>query len=138
MAGEDKLVDTALRFVEHINRLDLAGLVGLMPDDHLFVDLEGDRDEGRAAMCPGWAGYMRHWPEYMIHVGEIYVVGDEVILLGRTTGSHLELPRLQEFRDEPVIWVAKIRDGLVAEWRLYYVTDDNRATLGMTEATRVA
>jgi ketosteroid isomerase-like protein len=120
--------DVAFRFVEAINRLELDTLTDLMTEDHTFVDLSGDRHEGRETMRDGWREYMTSFPEYMIHVSEVYEVGDTVFLVGRTTGSHLKLPREVEFR-EPIIWAAQIRDGRVAEWRLYDDTPGNRCEL---------
>ena len=109
-----------------------------MSEDHRFVDLAGDAEYGRETMRQGWATYMNAFPQYMIHIGELFVVEDEVLMVGRTTGSHLGLPRLEEFRDEPVIWVARIGDGLVTEWRLHADTPHERAALGMTGEARLA
>jgi ketosteroid isomerase-like protein len=121
-------VDVAFRFVEAINRLDLDALTDLMTDDHVFVDLSGGRHVGKVTMRDGWREYMTSFPEYMIHVSEVHEVGDTVFLVGRTTGSHLRLPREVEFR-ESIIWAAKIREGRVAEWRLYDDTPEVRSDL---------
>ena len=109
--------DVAFQFVEKINRGDLAGLVALMTEEHTFVDLAGEVSSGRELMRRGWAHYFDRCPEYMIHVWQYSVVGDCVALRGSTTGSHLNLPREEEFAD-PLIWVARIEAGQVAEWRL--------------------
>lgn len=124
------VVAIAFRFVECINRRDLDGLTGLMTEEHTFVDLEGDVEQGRDVMRKAWAGYFSAFPDYMIHVSAFFTVGDTVILVGRTTGSHLQLPRAVEFRD-PVIWAARIVDDLVFEWRIYPDTQEARATLGI-------
>jgi len=129
-------VDVALRFVECINRGDLNSLVALMPEDHTFVDLAGDVEKGRQTMKSGWKQYFTACPEYMIHISDIYLVENEVILVGRTTGSHVGLPRQEEIRD-PIIWVAKVEAGLVKEWRLYLDSEERRAQLGATETTQV-
>jgi hypothetical protein len=129
-------VDIALRYVECINRLDLDGLVELMPEDYVFIDLAGDAYEGLAHMKPGWLEYFTNWPEYMIHVSEVYLVETIVILIGRTTGSHLQQPRHVEIQGT-LIWIAEIEDHKVKVWRLYSDTDENRKMLGATEETRV-
>lgn len=125
---ESSNTDVAFRFVEAVNRLDLDALTDLMTHDHAFVDLSGERHEGKETMRDGWKEYMTSFPEYMIHVSEVYEVGDTVFLVGRTTGSHLRLPRGVEFRDS-IIWAAKIRGGRVAEWRLYDDTPETRCNL---------
>ena len=43
-----------LRFNERINARDLEGLVGMMTEDHFFVDSEGERDD---EMEEGWRVY---------------------------------------------------------------------------------
>jgi ketosteroid isomerase-like protein len=129
-------VDIALRYVECINRLDLDGLVELMPEDYVFIDLAGDEYRGLAHMKPGWLEYFTNWPEYMIHVSEVYLVEHTVVLIGRTTGSHLKKPRHVEIQDT-LIWTAEIEDQKVKVWRLYYDTDENRKMLGVAEEARV-
>jgi ketosteroid isomerase-like protein len=128
--SDDQIADVAFRFVERINRQDLEGLLGLMTDDH-DLHVFGDHDlSGKEAQREGWRGYFDLCPDYMIHVWEMHVRGDTAVLVGSTTGSHLEQPRLTEFRD-PLIWTAKVRDGLVSEWALHRLTDENRERLGI-------
>lgn len=128
--SEPRAIDVAFRFVEHINRRELESLVELMTPDHRFIDLAGDVEEGRDVMGAGWADYFAHYPDYMIHISHFFVRDDVVIFVGRTTGSHLRLPRDVEFQ-EPVIWIAPIENGLVAEWRLYPYTDQVCQKLGI-------
>lgn len=130
--------DIAFRFVECINRLDIDGLAELMTKDHLFSDLAGDIELGKIKMLNAWRDYMSRFPEYMIHISEVFEVDDEIILVGRTTGSHLQIPRREEFTGGTIIWVAKIRGDKVTEWQLYYDTPENKAELNMTEKSRIA
>ncbi len=135
--NSSELVDVALRFVEAINRLDHRRLEAPMTDDHVFVDLAGERVTGKGPMSARWKDYFDRFPGYMIHIGEIHLVGQDVALIGRTTGSHLGLPRLEESR-EPIIWVTNIRGNRVAEWRLYPNTERSRLALRLTEKARVS
>jgi uncharacterized protein (TIGR02246 family) len=134
--NEKHPVEIALAFVEAINRQDAASLARLMTDDYVFVDLAGDvEQDGLEKMVAGWSAYFALCPTYLIHVSEIYVAGDEVVLIGRTTGSHLKQPRRTEIQDT-LIWVAETRDGQVSAWRLYYDTPDNRAKLRVSAGSR--
>jgi len=127
---EQDIADLAFRFVEAINRRDLDGLLDLMTDDHaLFVFGEHDV-QGKEAQREAWRGYFDLCPGYMIHLREVHVRGDTAVLVGSTTGSHLRQPRLDEFRD-PLIWTARVRDGLVAEWALHTRSPDNRRRFGI-------
>ena len=128
--ADHEVADLAFRFVECINRQDLDGLLDLMTEDHSLYVL-GDHDViGKENQREAWRGYFDLCPEYMIHVWEMHVRGQTAILVGSTTGSHLKLPRLDEFRD-PLIWTAKVRDGKVGEWALHHLTDENRNSLGI-------
>ncbi len=123
-------VDIGFEFVEHINRLEHEALCAMMTYDHFFMDLGGSVHGPKSVMEEGWRQYMTSWPHYMIHVSEAYNVNDSAVLVGRTTGSHRELPREEEFA-ESLIWVARTTEGLVSEWRMYYNTPENRQELGI-------
>jgi len=85
--------DIAFRFVECINRLDLEGLSDLIADYHKFIDLAGDSLIGKEAVTKAWREYMSRFPGYMIHISEVFDIDNEVVLVGRTTSSHLQIPR---------------------------------------------
>jgi len=101
-----------LKFVEVINLGDSEALTKLQTDDFTFIDMAGDITRGR----DGWEGYFSSFPKYKIHVQHILTSGNGVAIIGKTTGSHVP-PEVEEH--ETVIWTAKIRNGLVAEWRIY-------------------
>ena len=119
----------ALAFVDCINHRDLAGITALVNDDHRFVDLAGNEERGRDAMRSSWQDYFTTWPDYHIYLEQVVVVDNTVVLTGRTTGSHLNMPDADEFLNDTLIWVAEIADNRVAEWRLYHDTPDNRKLL---------
>lgn len=57
--------------------------------------------------------------------------GDEVVVLGHTTGSHLNLPDEDESQ-LTVIWRATVKDGLLALWQILENTPARREELGLT------
>ena len=102
----------ALRFVEIINAGDSEELIKLQTEDFTFIGMSGDVYRGR----DGWQGYFSAYPKYKIHVQHVLLSGNGVAIVGKTTGSHVP-PEVEE--KETVLWTAEIRDGLVAEWRIY-------------------
>ena len=110
--------DVVLDYVAGINRGDSQRLAGLTAAEFTFTDMEGDmyvvRD--REAIAKFWDDYFTPYPDYRIYVQNVLVGGDGVAILGQTTGSHLAAEI--EAR-EKVLWIAEVRDGLVAEWRIY-------------------
>jgi len=114
----------ALKFVEVINAGNSEELVKLQTEDFTLIDMGGDVYRGR----DGWQDYFSDNPNYRIHVQHVLASGNGVAIIGRTTGSHLP-PEVEE--KETVLWTAEIRDGLVAEWRIY--SDIEEAKKGSQE-----
>jgi ketosteroid isomerase-like protein len=123
MAGA---VETATRFNDRINARDLSGLVALMTEDHTFVDSEGATVAGRESCRDAWQGFFTSFPDYRnVFVTMTADEVDEVVtIVGR---SECSVPVLAG----PALWRARIRDGLVAEWRVYGDTRPNRTALGV-------
>jgi hypothetical protein len=65
----------------------------------------------RVTGVAAWNGYVTAFPDYVIYPDRIVHRGDEVLVLGSTTGSHLGLPD-QEERQLGVTWRAAVRNGL--------------------------
>lgn len=75
---------------------------------------------GRKLMRAGFQSYFTQFPEYKIHIEKVAHSRNEIAIVGKTTGSHVP-PEIEE--KETVIFIAKIEDDLVAEWRIFSDTD---------------
>jgi len=102
----------ALRFNEKINQRDLDGLVELMTDDHTFIDNSGDIYNN---MKEGWNQFFENHPDYRNIFTSVIVKNNVVVMVGYSTCSNE--PRL----NGPSMWTAKVRDGRVSEWRVYWL-----------------
>ena len=122
---------TALSFIDCINRGDVDGLAALMTVDHTLTVFAESPLVGRAANIEGWRGYAASFPDYVIAPHRLSEHDDIVAVVGHTTGSHLGLPDEEE-RALTLIWLARVRDGLVAEWTLIEDTPENRTEHGLT------
>lgn len=114
----------ALKFNEKINARDLTGLVKLMTNDHVFIDIPGEIHEGKEMMKKGWRDFFTAYPDYRNIFTRVQVDDDFVVMVGYSTCSYDPL-------DGPALWSAKIREGLVAEWRVYEDSRMNRKKLGI-------
>ena len=119
----------ALKFVEVINAGDSEELVKLQTEDFTLVDMAGDAFRGR----DGWQSYFSSYPKYKIHVQHVLMSGNGVAIIGKTTGSHVP-PEVEEH--EMVLWTAEIRDGLVAEWRIYSNIEEAKKKTQMKDERR--
>ena len=106
----------ALEFVECINNQDIEGLVALMTEGFTMIPDQGEPEVGREVMKKGFQGYFDDFPAYKIHIDKVARSGDDVAIVGKTTGSHIP-PEIEA--GETVIWIAKIEGQLVAEWRIF-------------------
>jgi ketosteroid isomerase-like protein len=124
-------VAAVIGFIDAINRGDVDALVALMTPDHRLQVLAEPPLTGREASRGAWDGYVTAFPDYVIYPDHIAHSGDDVFVLGSTTGSHLGLSD-QEERQLGVIWRATVRDGLLGLWQVIEDTPEQRALLGLT------
>jgi ketosteroid isomerase-like protein len=106
--------ETFEKFVAAINVHDIEALTSLMTADHLFVDSMGNRVQGADSMRTGWRGYFAMCPDYAITVNEILAKSDTVLATGEARGT-IDDTAWQT----PAAWQATIRDGRIAEFRVF-------------------
>jgi hypothetical protein len=124
-------VAAVIGFIDAINRGDVDRLVALMSPGHRLQVLQEPPLDGREANRGAWDGYLTAFPRYVIYPDRIVHRGDDVLVLGGTTGSHLGLSD-QEERQLKVVWRATVRDGLLTLWQVIEDTPRQRALLGLT------
>ncbi len=111
----------ALRFVNEINRHDVAALSALMSADFRFVDGLGQELRGRDRMRDAWTSYFAEFPDYRIQVRDHLTLGPVVAMFGTASGTYAqgsELPPRNRWT-VPAAWRAVVHDGLVTEWQVY-------------------
>jgi ketosteroid isomerase-like protein len=118
---EDPKLVTML-FNEQINNQDLHTLTDMMTEDHTFIDSEGDVVKGKEEMSKAWAEFFTSYPDYRNIFTRIESRGNLVVIMGYSECSYTPL-------HGPALWTALIRDGKVAEWRVYDDTPQNRKKL---------
>jgi hypothetical protein len=126
----------ALRFVNEINRHDVAALSTLAAVDFHFVDALGHEVRGKDRMRETWTAYFAQFPDYRIQVRDHLTLGPVVALFGTASGTcavGTELP-LQNRWSIPAAWRAVVRDGLVTEWQVYA---DNEPVRRLIESQQV-
>jgi len=112
--------DVVAAFVERINAHDVAGLSDLMTDDHTFVDALDSRVSGREAMRSAWERYFALVRDYWMTVETTLHKEGTVALFGTAGGTYLPPGEGSSPRWEvPAAWLARVRDGRVALWRVY-------------------
>jgi ketosteroid isomerase-like protein len=142
-------IEIATAFIERINAADVAGLYELMTDDHVFQDALGERFVGREKMRHGWTQYFATVENYKVYVQDYFMREESVALFGTASGSYPRTKNSGElhaaeaksaqpaagnssdgFWEVPAAWHAIVRNGLVAEWRVYADNQPLRKLMG--------
>ena len=122
-------VAAVLSFIDGINRGDVAHLASLMTDNHRLQVFDEPPLDGKEGNIEAWSGYTSSFPSYVIYPHHFVARKTEVIVLGHTTGSHLNLPDEQESR-QTLLWRATVRDGRLSLWQLISDTPARRTEFG--------
>jgi len=109
-----KPVETFAQFAAAINNHDAKAIAALMTADHVFVDGLGNRVQGATAMEAGWSGYFAMCADYQIR-SEHVLAEDGVVLAMGEAGGTIDGVAWRT----PAAWKAVIRDGRVAEFRVF-------------------
>lgn len=112
---------TVAQFIACINRQDVEGLCRLMTPDYLFVDSLGIEVRGREPMREGWRAYFATVPDYHIALTDHLETESVAALFGWAGGTYAHGVRMltENCWQTPAAWKAVVRDGLIAEWRVY-------------------
>jgi predicted SnoaL-like aldol condensation-catalyzing enzyme len=93
-----------------------------MTEDHTFIDRENTTVKSKQDMIASWSKFFKAFPIYKNTFDRIESYDDIVIMIGHAYWS-------KDNKYDRAIWSARIRNDLVAEWRVYYDNDENRRSL---------
>ena len=124
--------EVVLAFMDRINAADADGICALMTHDHVFVDGLGNRVTGKGKMRGGWKYYFSMFPDYRVSHEDVLADHDIVAVFGTASGTLAVkgiLPKENHW-EAPAAWKAVVRDGKIAEWRVYCDNQPARKILG--------
>jgi len=118
-------VEIVLSFIDRINAHDVEGLRALMAEDHRFLDAEATEIRGAEAMRDAWERYFALFPDYYVSPEDVLEKDGAVLITGTAAGTFAAGGKLlkENHWQVPAAWKAVVRDGRIAEWRVYA---DNR------------
>ena len=108
-------------FADAINNADADKIYSLMTDDHLFVDSQGNKMEGKEKMKKAWTEYFGLFPDYKIEIEEIYEKDSSICIIGHASGTYKNLHNENDSNHWriPAAWKAIIKDNQVKHWQVY-------------------
>lgn len=126
-----RVENVVVSFVNAINQADIPRLTTLLSSSLGSIDLGGQTFHGGKSIAKAWQDYITDNPNFRIYIRLMYALEDQVILIGNTTGSHLDLSEEIEFHAEGVLWLARVHEEKISSWRILADTLDNYNRLGL-------
>jgi len=108
-------------FADAINHADVDKIYSLMAGDHLFIDSQGNRMEGKEKMKNAWTEYFGLFPDYKIEIEEIFEKDSSICIIGYASGTYKNLHNDNESNHWriPAAWKAIIKDNQIKYWQVY-------------------
>ena len=113
-------IKSVLGFIDAINTHDIARLVEVMTDDHIFIDTLGRRVSGLQKIREEWQKFIGMFPDYRVSATDIFQKGNTVGIFGTASGTYtLKGKQVSEGHWEiPAAWKAIVKDGRIALWQI--------------------
>jgi SnoaL-like protein len=125
-------LEVAMEFIKRINSGNVDAICELMTPGHIFQDALGKRFMGLETMREGWLAYLKIVADYRVHAEEFFQTNERLAIFGTASGTYTRGggASKEDFWEVPAAWGAVIRDGLVAEWRVYADNQPLRKLMG--------
>jgi ketosteroid isomerase-like protein len=129
-------LEVAMEFIKRINSGNVDTICELMTSGHIFQDALGKRFMGREKMREGWRAYFTMVADYRVHAEEFFQTSERLAIFGTASGTYAGkgAATKENFWEVPAAWRVVIRDGLVAEWRVYADNQPLRKLMGESQA----
>jgi len=129
--GNPQPLEVAMDFIKRINAGNVNALCDLMTEGHIFQDALGKRFIGRETMRQGWTLYFKMVGDYQVHAVEFFQTDDRLAIFGSASGRYAGGGAASNnFWEVPAAWRAVVKDGLIAEWRVYADNQPLRKLMG--------
>ena len=108
-------------FIAAINAADVDKICGLLADDHVFIDSQGNRVSGADELRAAWTGYFELFPDYHIEIEGLIDKGNIVSLWGFAAGTYRNLkgPEGPNHWRVPAAWIAVVHGATIRRWHIY-------------------
>jgi len=124
-------LEVAMDFIKRINAGNVNALCDLMTEGHIFQDALGKLFIGRETMRQGWTLYFKMVGDYQVHAEEFFQTVDRLAIFGSASGRYAGGGAASNnFWEVPAAWRAVVKDGLMAEWRVYADNQPLRKLMG--------
>jgi ketosteroid isomerase-like protein len=108
-------IQTLKNFADAINNHNIFLIGALMTEDHTFIDPHGTTVNGKMMMIAGWTGYFTWFPDYKIHVEDVFEKGNTLMAYGTAEGTSVNGKKWKV----PAAWKAIVETGRIKSWQVF-------------------
>lgn len=108
-------------FIDAINNANIDKIYSLMAQDHLFIDSQDNKVEGKEKIKQAWIGYFELFPDYKIEVNEIFEKDSIICMLGYASGTYKNIRNKNNSNHWriPAAWKADVENNQIKSWQVY-------------------
>ncbi len=124
--------ETALAFVDAINKHSVGLIAELISDHHVLIDSLGTVLEGRDAIRKAWIAYFYLVPDFTIRCDQVFEQGDSVAIFGTAEGTCRVGARIDPGNrwSMPASWLVSLQGDRVSRWQIFADNEPVRKILG--------
>ncbi len=108
-------------FVAAINSGDVNTIYNYMSEDHVHIDGQGNKVQGREKVQAGWEGYFRMFRDYKIEINSFTENATVFLAEGTAEGTYGDTKSVSgdNYFKIPAAWKAVIENGKVKQWQIF-------------------
>ena len=110
-----------LDFIDAINCANVDKMYDLMAIDHMFIDSQDNKMEGKDKLRKAWIGYFDLFPDYKIEINEILTKNSFICMFGYAGGTYknqISEDNINHWRI-PAAWRVIVKDKQIKLWQVY-------------------
>ncbi len=125
-------VETALAFVDAINKHSVGSITDLLSQEHELVDSLGTTVKGKDAVRNAWIGYFYLVPDFTIHVDRVFEEHASVAMFGTAEGTCRVGERINPANhwSLPSSWLVTVHGDRIERWQIFADNEPVRKILG--------
>jgi len=114
-------ISVVLDFINAINSSDVDRMYGLMAENHLFIDSQDNRMNGKENMKQAWIAYFAMFPDYKIEINDLVKKDSLICVFGYASGTYKDIKTNDNsnYWRIPAAWTAVVLDNKLKQWQVY-------------------
>ncbi len=121
-------------YLAAINAHELDSINKFLSDNHIFINPQNKRSEGKESMINEWKELFEIFPDYQLSVTELHEIADGVVAIGTTLASAGEKKTIENSFAIPFAIKCSILDEKIVAWQMIADTKISSAVMDRVSA----